>query len=241
MFGKTSLSRFKILREKSLTYILKVCNYNQVKFKGCFITQNARTPQRRRCRCTTWAWRRHTTASGTALSWRRTSRCLTTLWTGRCCGRRWKAPPPPGAAVATPPGASAPPTCPSAASSVSEGVFRFLGRAYQQNPRYFDKTLRKIKFTSYEQHGHYSDVTVKKHPAEPSGRSTCRMHPLHVSFEDLNWQHWVIAPDGYDANFCAGNCNFPMHGDMNATNHAVVQNMITVRVFCEPFSLFLIF
>jgi len=63
---------------------------------------------------------------------------------------------------------------------------------------------------------------------KPTGRSTCRMHPLHVSFEDLNWQHWVIAPDGYDANFCAGNCNFPMHGEMNATNHAVVQNMITV-------------
>jgi len=63
---------------------------------------------------------------------------------------------------------------------------------------------------------------------KPTARSTCRMHSLHVSFEDLNWQHWVIAPDGYDANYCAGNCHFPMHGDMNATNHAVVQNMITV-------------
>lgn len=56
----------------------------------------------------------------------------------------------------------------------------------------------------------------------------CQMRPLHVSFSDLNWQQWVIAPDGYDANFCKGHCEFPIPAEMNATNHAYVQTLINV-------------
>lgn len=39
-------------------------------------------------------------------------------------------------------------------------------------------------------------------------------------------QDWIIAPDGYHAFYCTGECNFPMNAHMNATNHAIVQTLV---------------
>lgn len=54
----------------------------------------------------------------------------------------------------------------------------------------------------------------------------CRLKHLHVSFRDLGWENWVIAPEGYDANYCEGHCVFPLHAKMNASNHALVQTLV---------------
>ncbi|KAK8725420.1 hypothetical protein OTU49_010849 [Cherax quadricarinatus] len=56
----------------------------------------------------------------------------------------------------------------------------------------------------------------------------CRMKHLHVSFKDLGWENWVIAPEGYDANYCEGHCHFPLQAELNATNHALVQTLVKV-------------
>ena len=37
------------------------------------------------------------------------------------------------------------------------------------------------------------------------------------------FQDWIIAPDGYEAYYCHGECSFPLNSHMNATNHAIVQ------------------
>ncbi|CAL4062156.1 unnamed protein product [Meganyctiphanes norvegica] len=58
--------------------------------------------------------------------------------------------------------------------------------------------------------------------------SLCQMKQLYVSFSDLGWEEWVIAPEGYDANYCEGRCEFPLQADMNATNHAIVQTLVKV-------------
>lgn len=55
---------------------------------------------------------------------------------------------------------------------------------------------------------------------------SCQIQTLYVSFKDLKWQDWIIAPDGYGAYFCAGECNFPLNAHMNATNHAIVQTLV---------------
>ncbi|KAJ8673361.1 hypothetical protein QAD02_004623 [Eretmocerus hayati] len=55
---------------------------------------------------------------------------------------------------------------------------------------------------------------------------TCKLQTLYVSFKDLQWQDWIIAPDGYDAYYCSGECNFPLNAHMNATNHAIVQTLV---------------
>uniref|UniRef100_A0A3B3CXE8 Bone morphogenetic protein 5 n=1 Tax=Oryzias melastigma TaxID=30732 RepID=A0A3B3CXE8_ORYME len=56
--------------------------------------------------------------------------------------------------------------------------------------------------------------------------SPCKKHELYVSFRDLGWQDWIIAPEGYAAFYCDGECSFPLNAHMNATNHAIVQTLV---------------
>ncbi|XP_014639247.1 PREDICTED: bone morphogenetic protein 8A, partial [Ceratotherium simum simum] len=49
---------------------------------------------------------------------------------------------------------------------------------------------------------------------------------LYVSFQDLGWLDWVIAPQGYSAYYCEGECSFPLDSCMNATNHAILQSLV---------------
>jgi hypothetical protein len=52
------------------------------------------------------------------------------------------------------------------------------------------------------------------------------MGMLYVNFEDLGWKDWVIAPDGFIAYYCTGECSFPLTASMNATNHAIVSTLV---------------
>ena len=54
----------------------------------------------------------------------------------------------------------------------------------------------------------------------------CQRHFLHVTFRRLGWQGWIIAPEGYSAFFCHGECSFPLNANMNVTNHAIVQTLV---------------
>ncbi|TRY60875.1 hypothetical protein DNTS_035141 [Danionella cerebrum] len=57
-------------------------------------------------------------------------------------------------------------------------------------------------------------------------KQACKKHELFVSFRDLGWQDWIIAPEGYAAYYCMGECAFPLNSYMNATNHAIVQTLV---------------
>ncbi|XP_066588844.1 protein decapentaplegic isoform X2 [Prorops nasuta] len=58
------------------------------------------------------------------------------------------------------------------------------------------------------------------------GRENCRRHPLYVDFADVGWNDWIVAPPGYDAFYCYGDCPFPLADHLNSTNHAIVQNLV---------------
>ncbi|NXE99387.1 DERR protein, partial [Menura novaehollandiae] len=63
------------------------------------------------------------------------------------------------------------------------------------------------------------------HPsATPS--SLCKPRRLYISFSDVGWENWIIAPQGYLANYCRGECPFPLTAELNSTNHAVLQTMV---------------
>ncbi|KAG8571703.1 hypothetical protein GDO81_011757 [Engystomops pustulosus] len=62
-------------------------------------------------------------------------------------------------------------------------------------------------------------------------KTACRKHELYVSFQDLGWQDWIIAPKGYAANYCGGECSFPLNAHMNATNHAIVQTLVSIVLY----------
>ncbi|XP_043493767.1 protein decapentaplegic-like isoform X2 [Polistes fuscatus] len=58
------------------------------------------------------------------------------------------------------------------------------------------------------------------------GRENCRRHPLYVDFADVAWNDWIVAPPGYDAFYCHGDCPFPLADHLTSTNHAIVQNLV---------------
>uniref|UniRef100_A0A8C3UBR0 TGF-beta family profile domain-containing protein n=1 Tax=Catharus ustulatus TaxID=91951 RepID=A0A8C3UBR0_CATUS len=54
----------------------------------------------------------------------------------------------------------------------------------------------------------------------------CKPQRLYISFSDVGWENWIIAPQGYLANYCGGDCPFPLAAELNSTNHAVLQTMV---------------
>ena len=61
-----------------------------------------------------------------------------------------------------------------------------------------------------------------------SSSTECRKRHLYVDFHELRWQNWIIAPDGYESSYCAGECNYGMYRSRNATNHAIVQTLVNL-------------
>ncbi|GJQ65557.1 putative transforming growth factor-beta (TGF-beta) family protein [Trypoxylus dichotomus] len=54
----------------------------------------------------------------------------------------------------------------------------------------------------------------------------CKRHQMYVDFTDVGWNNWIVAPPGYDAYYCHGECSFPFAEHMNTTNHAIVQTLV---------------
>ncbi|NXI35310.1 DERR protein, partial [Galbula dea] len=61
-------------------------------------------------------------------------------------------------------------------------------------------------------------------PITPS--SLCKPRWLYISFSEVGWENWIIAPQGYLANYCQGECPFPLTAELNSTNHAILQTMV---------------
>ncbi|XP_056153999.1 bone morphogenetic protein 8A [Lampris incognitus] len=68
--------------------------------------------------------------------------------------------------------------------------------------------------------------SIHDHSHANSGRQACKKHELYVSFSDLGWKDWVLAPTGYSAYYCDGECLYPLGSCMNATNHALIQQVV---------------
>ncbi|XP_072286402.1 bone morphogenetic protein 15 [Pyxicephalus adspersus] len=74
-------------------------------------------------------------------------------------------------------------------------------------------------------------------------RNRCLLHPFWVSFHQLGWDHWIIAPHRYNPGFCKGDCPQVLHSGYNSPNHAIIQNFISQVVdgnvpppSCVPYS-----
>ncbi|KAK6182391.1 hypothetical protein SNE40_010094 [Patella caerulea] len=57
-------------------------------------------------------------------------------------------------------------------------------------------------------------------------KNECKRHVLYVDFGDVGWNDWIVAPPGYNAYFCRGECPFPMGQHLNSTHHAVMQTLV---------------
>ncbi|MEE6471699.1 hypothetical protein FKM82_009344 [Ascaphus truei] len=56
----------------------------------------------------------------------------------------------------------------------------------------------------------------------------CCRKDYYVDFKDIGWNDWIIKPEGYQINYCMGNCPMHMAGapGMAASFHTTVFNLI---------------
>ncbi|NP_001080966.1 growth/differentiation factor 3 precursor [Xenopus laevis] len=64
------------------------------------------------------------------------------------------------------------------------------------------------------------------HSSPPTPSNICKKRRLYIDFKDVGWQNWVIAPRGYMANYCHGECPYPLTEMLRGTNHAVLQTLV---------------
>ncbi|XP_067145099.1 bone morphogenetic protein 7-like [Centruroides vittatus] len=102
--------------------------------------------------------------------------------------------------------------------------------AFLQSPRDLhvrhtrSTSKKKVNFdrTSYDYDKNWLTIKNRRDVIKKS----CQRLAFYVSFQQLKWQEWIIAPDGYAAFYCYGECSFPLNAHMNATNHAIVQTLV---------------
>ncbi|KAL3887861.1 hypothetical protein ACJMK2_000250 [Sinanodonta woodiana] len=86
------------------------------------------------------------------------------------------------------------------------------------------------------------DINIPRIPSEyTSADKLCRRHEMYVNFTVTGWNSWIIAPQGYEAYYCAGICKFPLTDHLNPTVHAILQTFVhdtepakAPRVCCVP-------
>ncbi|XP_037371222.1 growth/differentiation factor 3 [Talpa occidentalis] len=59
-----------------------------------------------------------------------------------------------------------------------------------------------------------------------SYKNLCHRHQLFINFQDLGWDKWIIAPKGFMANYCHGNCPFSLTTSLNSSNYAFMQALM---------------
>ena len=61
---------------------------------------------------------------------------------------------------------------------------------------------------------------------------SCCRYPLRVNFVEFGWD-WVIAPTGYTANYCSGECRY-RHVDNNPQAYIIQQTPGGTGPCCTP-------
>ncbi|KAM4715137.1 growth/differentiation factor 2 [Anableps anableps] len=57
----------------------------------------------------------------------------------------------------------------------------------------------------------------------------CRRTSLKVSFKDIGWDSWIVAPPEYDAFECRGMCSYPLTAESTPSKHALIQTLVNLK------------
>uniref|UniRef100_UPI003AAF8713 bone morphogenetic protein 15 n=1 Tax=Centroberyx gerrardi TaxID=166262 RepID=UPI003AAF8713 len=71
----------------------------------------------------------------------------------------------------------------------------------------------------------FSEIpNYKRKTSAPKNR--CKLHSFRLSFDELGWGHYFIAPPVYNPRFCQGDCPRVLHYGYHSPNHAIIQTVI---------------
>ncbi|PRD31300.1 UNVERIFIED_CONTAM: bmp4 [Trichonephila clavipes] len=108
-----------------------------------------------------------------------------------------------------------------------------LKRALEEDPERWSKFEPVLVTYSRNRNAKSGELSRTKRQAnspkkhrKKGRKDNCRRHALYVDFSDVGWNDWIIAPPGYNAYFCHGDCPFPLPDHLNSTNHAIVQTLV---------------
>ena len=94
---------------------------------------------------------------------------------------------------------------------------------YSDDGKAPSKGLRRTRKKRSNKHKKRS----RSHYTRKKKQQYCRRQELYVDFSDVGWNDWIVAPPGYNAYYCHGNCDmFPLPEYINTTNHAIVQSLV---------------
>lgn len=88
-----------------------------------------------------------------------------------------------------------------------------LKRKRRQTPEDDNKKHKKGK----------KDRKKKRKRKKKGNKNICQRHGLYVNFNDVGWDDWIVAPSGYSAFYCHGDCMAPLPHFTKASNHAMLQ------------------
>ncbi|XP_006003279.2 growth/differentiation factor 9 [Latimeria chalumnae] len=54
----------------------------------------------------------------------------------------------------------------------------------------------------------------------------CELHDFRLTFSQLNWDHWIVAPHRYNPRYCKGECPRAIGHRYGSPVHSMVQNII---------------
>lgn len=91
---------------------------------------------------------------------------------------------------------------------------------YTDDGRHKHRSIREITASRNRR------AAARRTHKRKDGREVCQRRPLYVDFSNVGWSDWIVAPPGYDAFYCQGDCPFPIAEHLNSTNHAVVQTLV---------------
>ncbi|XP_037538785.1 bone morphogenetic protein 15 [Nematolebias whitei] len=70
-----------------------------------------------------------------------------------------------------------------------------------------------------------SDIpNYKRKTSMPKNR--CKLHSFRLSFDELGWGHYFIAPPVYNPRYCQGDCPRVLHYGYHSPNHAIIQTVL---------------
>ncbi|XP_041635902.1 bone morphogenetic protein 15 [Cheilinus undulatus] len=57
-------------------------------------------------------------------------------------------------------------------------------------------------------------------------KNRCKLHSFRLSFDELGWGQYFIAPPVYNPRFCKGSCPRVLHYGYHSPHHAIIQTVI---------------
>ena len=60
------------------------------------------------------------------------------------------------------------------------------------------------------------------------GTETCAKRPFYVDFRELGWDNWILFPNGYNADYCAGQCDdIPASSSLNNHHSTILHSLMS--------------